>query len=319
MIAVLGSAVVNLAVLAAIFVPLERTFPARRWQRIVRPKLVVDACFFFGGYLVTATIALAVLHGIDHVVRGRLPALAHVSIAWALSAPTMPTMPTVVQVVVAVVLGDLVVYWFHRACHRFDFLWRFHAVHHSSEHLDWLAAHREHPFDGVATQICMNFPAIALGVPVRHLAGIAVLRGVWAVFVHSNVRLPLGPLKWILGAPELHHWHHAKLEGESRVVHNYANLAPYLDWIFGTHFDSSVLGEERFPLGIDERIGESWIALVLSPFRPRPASQRPLLLPKGVDEDRAPHAVEALVVRVAEDDHAHALVDRAREPGLEAG
>src|SRR5262249_42470844 len=150
-------------------------------------------------------------------------ALVHLSIA---------SMPIAAQVVVAVVLGDLIVYWFHRACHAFDFLWRFHAVHHSSEHLDWLAAHREHPFDGVATQICMNLPAIALGVPVRHVAGIAVLRGMWAIFVHSNVRVPLGPLRWILGAPELHHWHHAKVE---RTAHNFANLAPYLDWIFGTH------------------------------------------------------------------------------------
>ena len=300
MIALLGSALLNLAVLAAIFVPLERAFPARRWQRIVRPKLVVDACFFFGGYLVTAAIALAALHAIDHAVRGRVPAMVHVSIA---------SMPVVVQVVVAVVLGDLIVYWFHRACHSFDFLWRFHAVHHSSEHLDWLAAHREHPFDGVATQICMNFPAIALGVPVKHLAGIAVLRGMWAVFVHSNVRLPLGPLRWILGAPELHHWHHAKV---GRTAHNFANLAPYLDAIFGTHFLPE--GEERYALGIDEAIGGNWIALVLSPFRPRP-----LLLPQRVVEELAPHAVEPLVVRVAEDDHAHALVDRAREPGLEAG
>jgi len=260
MIALLGSAIVNLVVLAVVFVPLERAFPARKWQRIVRPKILVDACFFFGGYLVTAAIALTLLHLVDGLARGRLPAMAHVSIA---------SMPVAAQVVIAVMLGDVVVYWFHRACHASDFLWRFHAVHHSSEHLDWLAAHREHPLDGVATQLCMNLPAIALGVPARWLAGVAVFRGMWAVFVHSNVRLPLGPLRWMFGAPELHHWHHARA---SR--HNFANLAPYLDWVFGTHFTPrGEPGEERFELGLDETIGESWPALVLSPFLPRRRSK----------------------------------------------
>ena len=42
-------------------------------------------------------------------------------------------------------LGDLLIYWGHRLQHHSALLWRFHAVHHSAEHLDWLAAHREHP------------------------------------------------------------------------------------------------------------------------------------------------------------------------------
>src|SRR6185436_4212389 len=109
--------------------------------------------------------------------------------------------PAWAQVAVAIVAGDLVVYWFHRACHRFDVLWRFHAVHHSAEHLDWLAAHREHPLDGLTTQLAMNLPAVVLDIHPELLAVAAVFRGVWAVFVHSNVRLPLGPLRLFLGAP----------------------------------------------------------------------------------------------------------------------
>lgn len=236
----LYTALINLLVLAAIFVPLERVFPARV-QRLLRPDLVLDACFFLGQYLVTTVAILAVLRAIT-------PLNLHV----------MTHTPAVAQVLVAVMLGDFLVYWFHRACHRFDVLWRFHAVHHTAEHLDWVAAHREHPLDGIATATLINLPAIMLGVRAEYLAGIAIFRACWAIFVHSNVSLPLGPLKWIVGAPELHHWHHAR---EAR--HNYANLAPYLGLAFGTHHCPSHSG---YALGIDRPSPKRYIALLAWPI-----------------------------------------------------
>lgn len=231
------AAVTSFVILAAIFVPLERVFPARRGQRILRPELALDACFFLGQYLVFTAVAFAATALLGEALEGVIPSAMR---AW------MRERSAWIHVFVAVVLGDLTVYWFHRACHRYDFLWRFHAVHHSTEHLDWLAAHREHPVDGIATQLLMNLPAVMLGVRVELLAGVALFRGVWAIFVHSNVRLPLGPLRWILGAPELHHWHHAKVR---RTAHNFANLAPWIDWLFGTHHCPE--GEERYALGMD--------------------------------------------------------------------
>ena len=99
------------------------------------------------------------------------------------------------QIVAAIALGDWCVYWFHRACHTFAPLWRSHALHHSAAHLDFLAAHREHPFDGVSTQLSVNLPAFVMGSLIHHLAGLLALRGMWAVFIHANVRLPLGPLR----------------------------------------------------------------------------------------------------------------------------
>ena len=63
------------------------------------------------------------------------------------------------------------------------------------------------------------------------LAGLVAFRGLWAIYIHSNVRLPIGPLRWIIGAPELHHWHHAKERGSC----NFANLSPLMDLMFGTY------------------------------------------------------------------------------------
>jgi sterol desaturase/sphingolipid hydroxylase (fatty acid hydroxylase superfamily) len=254
-----GAALASFALLFVVFLPLERSFPARPDQKAIRPAFFVDACFFFGQYLLWSGIAAGALV----IAQKHTGTLAPASIASLFSR-----LPLWVSLAVGVVMGDVLVYWFHRACHRFGWLWRFHAVHHSAEHLDWLAAHREHPVDGVLTQLCQNLPLFVLGVPVEMLAGLAVFRGAWGVFIHSNVRLPLGPLRFVLGAPELHHFHHARLE---RTEHTFANLAPWLDVVFGTYHRPEP-GPERYPLGLNEPWPKSYLGQLVRPFLPAPRS-----------------------------------------------
>ena len=240
----LNAALASLVVLIAVFVPLERLFPNRQ-QSIFRPAWATDAAFFFGQYLLWNVLAISLLRFVSMHCRSPL------------SIPA----PKVVLLLGAVVLGDVLVYWFHRACHASSLLWRFHSVHHSSEHLDWLAAHREHPVDGLLTQLMQNLPAILLGVSMGGLAGLAVFRGMWAIFIHSNVRLPLGPFRYLLGAPELHHWHHARGHG----LTNFGNLAPWLDIVFGTH---ELPPAKDYPLGISNHRPRRWLASMWTPFVP---------------------------------------------------
>ena len=256
MLATLLAALASFGVLAVVFIPLERVFPARPGQPLLRPAFRLDALFFFGQYLLWSALATSVLRFAD------VRLLAHVAVglrAW------MRAQPAWLHVAFALALGDLLMYWWHRACHHFDVLWRFHAVHHSSTHLDWLAAHREHPLDGVTTQLMMNLPALVLGVRFEVVASVAVLRGMWAIFVHSNVRLPLGPLRVLLGAPELHHFHHALTE---RTAHNFANLAPWLDILFGTYHCPPQDVAERYPLGVPGAPPRGYLAHILLPLLP---------------------------------------------------
>lgn len=87
-------------------------------------------------------------------------------------------------------------------------------------------------------------------------------RGAWSILIHSNVRLPLGPLRVLVGAPELHHFHHARV---SRTAHNFANLAPWLDLAFGTYHLPT--GARTYPLGLSEPWPKSYLAQLLRPFR----------------------------------------------------
>jgi len=244
---------VSLVALAVVVWPLEVLFPARRGQRLFRPGWFTDLAFFVGQYLVWIGLAAIAIHAFDARVDPLIPrGLRAGFAAW----------PLPVQAVVAVMLGDLSVYWFHRACHAVPLLWRFHAVHHSAEHLDWLAAHREHPVDGLLTQLAVNLPAIVLGFSLNQIAWLIALRGMWSIFVHSNVRLPLGPLRVLLGAPELHHWHHLR-----RVrAQNFANLAPWTDLLFGTYHHPR--GPETWPLGADEPLPPSYLGMLARPLWP---------------------------------------------------
>lgn len=239
--------------LFVVFVPLERAFLANR-QRVFRFEWGTDLLFFLGQYLLWPSLTLTVLVGVWH-------ASQHLPIEALREA--VAAQPLWLAALEVLLLGDFLVYWGHRLSHRVDFLWRFHRTHHTAERLDWLAAHREHPIDGIYTQLWQNLPAILLGFPVAAIAGVAVFRGAWAIFIHSNVRIPIGPLRFVLGSPELHHWHHERERG-GRC--NFANLMPLMDVIFGTYEKP---GREPERLGIDEDVPRSYLGLLLDPFRRR--------------------------------------------------
>ena len=240
--------------LGAVFIPLERAFAARSGRNLRDPSLRLDAIFLLGQYLLWNGMTFWFLAWGQRALAG--------TPLGAGSAP-FAALPFAAQVAASVLLGDVAVYFFHRACHRFDWLWRIHAVHHSAERLDWLAAHREHPLDGLLTSLAGNLPAFLLGFRPAAIVPFLVFRGVWAVLVHANVRIPLGPFKWLLGAPQLHHWHHARVP---RTTHNFANLAPWIDVVFGTHHDPGP--DAVYPMGADVP-PRTYVGHLLAPLLPR--------------------------------------------------
>ena len=92
------------------------------------------------------------------------------------------------------------------------------------------------------------------------LIALFTFRGLWALFIHSNVRVSLGPLRMLVGSPELHHWHHAR----DRFHGNYANLSPLMDLLFGTY---RCPPEEPEALGLAEPFPRGYLAQLLHAFR----------------------------------------------------
>lgn len=256
-----------LAILAAIFVPLERLFALRR-QKILRPQLGADALYYFINGLAPALMLGGPMTLVVLAAHRLIPGAALEAVAAA---------PLWARAAAAMVIGEIAYYWAHRLSHQIPLLWRFHAIHHSAEAIDFMVSSRAHPVDFLWSRLVMLTPLFALGLvnPMRPSDGlipaaILILGGLWGYFVHANLRWRLGPLEWILTTPGFHHWHHSL--GERRNC-NYAAIFPWLDRIFGSHYLP-----ERWPAayGIDEPTSASLVGQLLQPFEPPRRALSPL-------------------------------------------
>lgn len=114
------------------------------------------------------------------------------------------------QLLEAFSVAELCGYAGHRAAHHVPFLWRFHKVHHGIHQVDWLAASHLHPIDQTFTRSCAVLPLYAIGFSRAGLGGYLDVLTFQAIFIHANVRVTFGPLRWVIATPEFHHWHHAR-------------------------------------------------------------------------------------------------------------
>lgn len=221
--------------LAMIFMPLERLLPQRPDQKIFRRHWLNDTIYLVFNGLIVRLGAVAVIAGVLSLYQSRLPAGGFGPVA---------ALPLWLQVILAVIVADIGFYAHHRLFHAVPFLWRFHAIHHSIEELDWLAAHRVHAFDQVVSSIFMVLPLYLLGFSTAAMALWGMLYLISSHLVHSNIRVNFGPLRWIFASPHFHHWHHANVTRAYDT--NFSGQLLFMDWIFGTL---------RLPADLPDRYG----------------------------------------------------------------
>lgn len=143
--------------------------------------------------------------------------------------------PVAVQVFFFLVTHDLYIYLFHRFQHANKFFWRIHEAHHSGKEVDFLAGSRSHVVEIIINQTIEFAPIIILGadpivVPIK-----AMLDAMFGMFIHANVNVKFGKLKYFLNSPELHLWHHANYR---EVFHaNFSTKFSVWDHLFGTVYD----------------------------------------------------------------------------------
>ena len=217
-----------LTLLICIFVPLEQLF-ALHPSKIWRKESGIDLGWYFINSLLPATLIAFPLLILSRALQGVDPAGLYSTVAaW----------PLWVKLPITLFVGDVGAYWAHRAFHTFPLLWRFHAIHHSPDSMDWLVNTRAHPFELVATRMCTLVPVYLLGLAQASgsqidpiVLWVQILGTVWTFFIHANVRFRLGPLEWLVSTPAFHHWHHTNDENRNR---NFSALFPVIDKIFGT-------------------------------------------------------------------------------------
>jgi sterol desaturase/sphingolipid hydroxylase (fatty acid hydroxylase superfamily) len=188
-----------------VIAPASRNACSRRW-------LILSSC------IGAASIVTAV--GVGYLLEAQLQRFA--------LFPGIGRGPDLAVGLLSFLLTSFVFYWWHRAIHHFDTLWRMHQLHHSAARIEALTAFYAHPLDTAGAVILSAFSSyLVLGAsPVAAAIGLA-LTGAVDIYLHADIRTP----RWVgylVQRPEMHTVHH-------RHGHHAQNYGlPVWDLLFGT-------------------------------------------------------------------------------------
>jgi sterol desaturase/sphingolipid hydroxylase (fatty acid hydroxylase superfamily) len=246
---------------------MERLWPLHA-LRIFRKAFGTDLVYYFLSGLLPKLILIVPITLIATALHRLAPGGFYVWVA---------AMPLWLRVAAAMVAGEIGAYWGHRWSHETPLLWRFHAIHHSAEEIDWLVNTRAHPVDLVFTRFCGLVPMYVLGLAqptgnqVDFVPALVTVAGTfWGFFIHANIRWRFGKLEWLLSSPAFHHWHHTNDSPET-INKNYSPMLPWVDKVFGTFH----LPEEHWPgkYGTDTSTGSNLAEQLLGPITGGAASK----------------------------------------------
>jgi sterol desaturase/sphingolipid hydroxylase (fatty acid hydroxylase superfamily) len=135
--------------------------------------------------------------------------------------------------IVALIASEFVFYWLHRAEHRYAWLWRFHAVHHSQHHLDILHA-VTHPVEGVMRlMVVAGSIGLLVGFDLTPLCLLVALMTLQSRLTHMRAPINFGPLGRILADNRYHFIHHSRDPADYNC--NFSDRFPFIDMLFGTY------------------------------------------------------------------------------------
>ena len=234
----------DMLLMTLIFSPIEVLWPAYPQQSVFRSEWLNDIVYFLSTHLPIQITSLLIL----------LPATQLSStLNVAFISEAVGKLPWLVQLLMAILVADLAQYFIHRAFHKVPFMWRFHAIHHSSKALDWIAGSRAHLVEDVVVRGGILIPMMLVFPQSINVAYLFFVN-FHATWAHCN----FGPTaKWLepyLIQPRFHHWHHTS-QVES-IDKNFAIHFPWIDRIFGTYYfpqdkwpETYGLHDEKLPPG----------------------------------------------------------------------
>lgn len=212
----------ELLVLALVFIPMERIWELRP-QKIFRTGWQTDLKHFFVSHAGVQLLSFLTIIPVQ------------VLFAWAVKLDfqrSVAAQPVLLQFFEVLFVADMCSYWVHRAFHKIPRLWRFHAIHHSSLQMDWLAGSRSHLVDTIVNRFFGFLPIFILGFSPSAVYAYILFVSFHAVYIHANVRHRWPYLRWIFATPEFHHWHHTS--DEEGIDKNFAVFLSFIDVIFRT-------------------------------------------------------------------------------------
>ena len=216
----------------------ERCWPRRTHRPLSRAAANV-------GLLLTNTIVVRLLSSTSLVGI----AVGVSAMNWGLFA--LIDAPAMLETLVAVVLLDASMYLQHRLFHRFAWLWRLHAVHHSDTAFDLTTGIRFHPGEAVTSFAMKAAAVVILGADAWAVLIFEVLLSTASLFTHTNVQIPQrleGILRRLIVTPEMHRTHHSVAHDEHNT--NFGFLLVWWDWLFHSYRSASRVDPASMEIGL---------------------------------------------------------------------
>jgi sterol desaturase/sphingolipid hydroxylase (fatty acid hydroxylase superfamily) len=255
-------ALVALLVLSAFFFVVERLVGRGRPQPVLRRGWLTDVVYLFVTVLVTKPLVrLMFILPLSLLLLAQVTTLDLLKLGEYRGYGPVARQPLWLQAIEIYVLVDFVGYWSHRLFHTGKW-WPFHAVHHSSEDLDWLGALRVHPVNDLVNKLAQASPLLLLGFNPLVTLSTAPFFTLYAIFLHANVNWDFGPLRAVIATPVFHRWHHSR--DREAWDKNFAGLLPLWDIIFGTYYMPRGRWPENF--GIHEPMPAGYLGQLWAPF-----------------------------------------------------
>ena len=246
--------ILNLLLFAFIFIFIEKVFGHKKEQLVFRREWQTDLLYFtfnhilIGVFLIIVNMFVAQFNFAIHTTLQTFIQSGHF----------------IVQFLLIMLVSDFVQYWSHRAYHEIPFLWKFHAVHHSSEKMDWIAGSRVHVVELLLTRMLILLPLILLGFDQNAVNAYIAFVAFQAVFDHANISVNPSYLRYIFVTPNFHHWHHS--QDREALDKNYAAYFSFLDYFFGTAVDSQKMWPEKYGV-LGDYVPKGFFAQFIYPFK----------------------------------------------------
>jgi sterol desaturase/sphingolipid hydroxylase (fatty acid hydroxylase superfamily) len=231
-----------------LYIALGLAFVLERWRPAIETQSHLSRGFLqdlfwhvFDGVfwaVALAMVAVAIQYGYENYLR-------------FMTIHAFADLPPLARIVMALLVVDFSNWLRHYIKHKVWWLWVFHAVHHSQTELNFFSDARVHVGERLFNVMFVLLTMTMFGVEMPTQYYIALGLDYYRRIYHANIRLNLGPLKYILVTPQAHRIHHS-IETRHFDYNFGANLIIW-DRLFGTlwtnydEYPATGIPDGRFP------------------------------------------------------------------------
>ena len=211
----------------------EIFFPWRKDQKIIRKDFWLDGFYMFFNFFIFSIF----ISGFYKCISKFSSEILNLN-PDTFSLINLSNFGQLSQLIIFFVVLDFVQWFTHTLMHRYDFLWRFHKVHHSAKEMSFAVHLRYHWMENILYKPLKVLALMLIGgfepeqAYIVHFFAITI-----GHLNHANIKLDYGVLKYILNNPIMHLYHHAHdiPKGYKNGV-NFAISLSIWDYIFRTSY-----------------------------------------------------------------------------------